>query len=42
MQGKKESVKNNAWVAMEQPTDLSSFSIRGSLQEGTAFLGMGV
>jgi hypothetical protein len=42
MQGKKESVKNKAWVAMEQPTDLRSFSIRGSLQEGTDFLGIGV
>ena len=42
MRGKKESVKNKAWVAMEQPTDLSSFSIRGSLQEGTDFLVMGV
>ena len=42
MQGKKESVKNKDWVAMEQPTDLRSFSIRGSLQEGTDFLGMGV
>ena len=42
MQGKKESVKNKVWVAMEQPTDLSSFSIPGSLQEGTDFLGMGV
>jgi len=28
MRGKKESVKNKAWVAMEQPTDLRSFSIR--------------
>ena len=28
MQGKKESVKNKAWVAMEQPTDLRPFSIR--------------
>ena len=27
MRGKKESVKNKAWVAMEQPTDLRSFSI---------------